>query len=154
MAQFVYTPAMNAIAAGTLPMNVATYKVMLVNASQALNKANQFVSTALTAAEIGSGGAVPGYVRGFGNSGRQAVSLSLTTASNTVECIISANITWNTIGGTVNDTIVGAALIKEIAPTDTTSLAIAYWDFSSPVTTNGSNVTITVNPAGNITFTT
>lgn len=154
MAQFVYTSAMNAIAAGTLPMNVATYKIMLVNSSQAAFKADTIVSTHLSTVEIGSGGAVPGYTRGYGGGGRQAVSLSLTTASNTVECIISANITWNTIGGTVNDTIVGAALIKEVAPTDTTSLCIAYWDLTTPVTTNGSNFTITVNPAGNITFTT
>lgn len=153
MASFVYKPAMSAIAAGTLPMNTSTYKVMLVNASQAANKANQFVSTSLTAAEIGSGGAVTNYVRGWGGSGRKSVSLSLNTSSNIIQCIISANIVWTSLGGAVNDTIVGAALIKEIT-NDAASLCIAYWDFSSSVPTNGSDFTITVSGTGNITFTT
>ncbi len=151
---FVYTPAMNAIAAGTLPMNVATYKVMLLNAAQTANKADQFVSTHLSGAEIGSGGAVTNYTRGYGGSGRKAVSLSLSTVTtNPVGVIISANIVWSALGGAVNDTIVGAALVKEIT-NDAASLCIAYWDISPSVTTNGSDFTITVSGTGNITFTT
>lgn len=155
MANFIYTPAMNSIVAGTLPLNVATYKVMLLNTVQTTtsNQSTQFVSTSLGAVEIGSGGAVDNYTRGFGGSGRKTVSLSLTAVTtNPVGVIISANITWTALGGTTNDTIRGCALIKEVT-TDADSPCIAYWDISPAVTTNGSNFTITVTPAtGNISF--
>lgn len=146
---------MNAIASGTLPMNVATYKVILLRAAQTANKADQFVSTHLTGDEIGAGGAVTNYARGYNGAGRKAVSLSVSpvVTTNPVGVIISANIVWTALGGAVNDTIVGAALIKEIT-NDAASLCIAYWDISPSVTTNGSDFTITVSGTGNITFTT
>lgn len=160
MANFIYTPAMNSIVANTLSLNVASttagYKVMLLNALQTTttNQSTQFVSATLGPSEIGSGGAVDNYARGFGGAGRKAVTLSLTAVTtNPVGVIFSGgDITWSVLGGTTNDTIRGCALIKEVT-TDADSPCIAYWDISPAVATNGSDFKITVTPGtGNIRF--
>lgn len=155
MANFIFTPAMNLVVAGSLPLNTSTYKVMLLNAALTTgsNQANTAVSSFDTN-EIGTTiNPVDNYGRGFNGNGRKVVTLSLTSnTTNPVGVIFSANITWTALGGTINDTIRGCALIKEVT-TDADSIPIAYWDISPAVTTNGSNFTITITPTtGNISF--
>lgn len=155
MASFVYTAAMQKMLlnGSVLPMdNTKTYKLMLVTSSQAAYKADTVVSTHLTGAEL----SVSGYVGTYGGAGRKGAIFSSTSpaiASNVVQIIFNAStIVWTALG--TGGTIVGVALIYETGGSDATSIPIAYWDLSSNLTTNGSDITLTLSATGNIQITT
>lgn len=154
MAGTLYTDAVRQMIKTTnLPMDVATYKIMLVNASYS-NVQSETTCSNLGTHELGELGAVSGYTRGFGNAGRKAVSLSLSVVTTVVRCIISANVVWTALGSaTGGEVIAGAALIKEVT-SDALSIPIAFWPISPTVATNGSDFTITVDATGNIKFNT
>jgi len=92
-----------------------------------------------------------GYTGGFGGGGRKSASITLTeqTANNRVVTIIS-NLTWSALGGATNNTLGFAVWLREVT-NDAASIPIAYLAFSSNVTTNGSDITVSFDATnGNV----
>lgn len=84
-----------------------------------------------------------GYTGGFGGAGRQTLASKTVTeddVNNQVE-FDAADITLSSVGGVTNDTIGAFAIIKEIT-NDAASPVIAIVELATPITTNGSDVSI------------
>lgn len=154
MAGFVYDQAMGDIATGTINLSSDTLKLMLVTTAYTAAKSDTVVGSAAGtphAAEISA----TNYTSGYGGAGRKSMarSISVDSSANVVRVIFSGNAVWTALGGASNATIHAAVLIKEITD-DGASRLIAYFPLASDLTTNGSDVTLTVDGTnGNITFT-
>lgn len=126
---------------GTIDMDSATLKLLLVTASYTPNPDHTFVDV---------GGAndvidhelngVANYTRGWAGAGRKSVVCTMQTnnTSDRVDIAIPDQ-TWTALG--TGATIAGAVLIKEGASNDTTSQLIAYFGLT-PTPTNGGDVTL------------
>ena len=141
MASFVYDYAAQAILNGTLKLYSDTTKVMLVNSGYTPAKSDHYV----TASGAGTNEiTATNYTRGYGGAGRLALTPTISVDTSTNMGYVSfTNLTWSSLGGATNDTVVGAIVIKEGTSDDTTSLLIAYWQLTS-TPTNGSNFTLTM----------
>lgn len=151
MPAFVYDAAMADVASGALNLATDVLKLMLVTSSYTATKSDTVVSQA-SGAEI----VATNYTGGFGGSGRKSAPRTITTdtTNNVVRMIFSGNAVWPALGGATNATIAAALLVKEAGAADSTSRLVAYFPLSSPLTTNGSDITLTVDATlGNITFT-
>jgi hypothetical protein len=139
MASFVYNKAALLLANGGIDLDTDALKVMLIKSTYSpANHNDAFVSTNLTANEI----------VGFGGAGRKAAGTVTASQDNTLPGakLVFGNLTWTAIGGTTNDTIGGAALIKEVT-SDAASIPIAYWDIAD-TPTNGGDFTLTMDASG------
>lgn len=83
-----------------------------------------------------------GYTGGFSGAGRKSATITLTeqTASNRVVAIIT-DLTWSALGGASNNTLAYAVWLREIT-NDASSVPLAALQFSSNVTTNGSDIAV------------
>lgn len=155
MAGTLYAGAVSSMVTGGLPMNVATYKLMFVNANYTFAVTETAVTT-LATHELGENGNVSGYTKGFNGAGRHAITVatSIGASTNIVKVVLSgAGLVWTALGtATGGETIAGVALIKE-SVNDAGSTPICFWPVTPAITTNGSDVTISAAPNGNITFT-
>lgn len=81
-----------------------------------------------------------GYTGAFGGAGRKAATVTLTeqTANNRVVTIIT-DLTWTTLGGATNNTLGYAVWLREIT-NDASSVPLAFLNFASNITTNGSDI--------------
>lgn len=150
MASFVYNNAVKLVGDGTLKAS-DTLKVMLIKSTYTpANHNDTVVSTNLGANEL----VATNYVGGFGGAGRKTVAVTNSTdnALPGAKWVI-ATPTWTALGGAANDTIGGAALIKEVT-NDAASIPVAFWDLVD-TPTNGSDITLTMDGTnGNVQFTT
>lgn len=95
-----------------------------------------------------------GYTGGFNGADRLTTAITITeqTGSNRVVAI-GVDQTWTAIGGGTNNTLEGVAWIFEIT-NDAASLPICYLVFTSPLTTNGSDILVDYDGTnGNLRFT-
>lgn len=129
---------------GTINIDTATVKLMLIDNGYSFNPDEDTVNAALTAAEL----SCTNYTGAYGGGGRKTVAIALQTndTSNRVDIELNggADLTWTSLGGAANDTIGGAALIYETGGSDATAIPIAFFDFSPDVPTNGSDITLDI----------
>ncbi len=83
-----------------------------------------------------------GYTGAFGGAGRKSATVTLTeqTANNRVVTIFT-DLTWTALGGATNNTLGYAVWLREVT-NDGASIPLAYLNFSSNLTTNGSDVLV------------
>lgn len=83
----------------------------------------------------------PDYTGGFAGAGRKTATVtSQQNNTNNERDWAIADLTWNTLGGAVNNTLGGCAVVWENT-NDAGSTPIAFLDFTD-FTTNGSDVTL------------
>jgi hypothetical protein len=138
MASYVYNRAKQQIAAGTMNLDTDLLKVLLVTA-EAGSVDSDFVSTVATSEAVPTN-----YTRKTANIYNVAES----DASDRAEVLIS-DITWTSLGGAVNSTIVGAILYKSEGAGDAASTVICFWDITD-TPTNGGDFTLQMSNDGNI----
>lgn len=122
---------------GAVDLDTDTLKLMLIKSGYSFDPDQTDVTT-LAASECDA----TNYAGGFGGGGRKTVTVTSqqNNTNNEYDWAI-ADLTWTALGGAANNTLIGAALIKEIT-NDAGSLPIAYFEFGSSFTTNGSDVTL------------
>lgn len=150
MASFAFNHAATLIANDTINLLSDTIKAMLVDATYAPDRDDDFVSDALHNA-AGHELSGTGYVGGFGGSGRKTLASKTITESDANDRaeFAAANVTWTALNA---GTIGGIVLIKEVT-NDAASLLIAFLD-PADLVTNGGDVTATWAAAGLIDFST
>jgi hypothetical protein len=134
-----------------------SFKIMLCTSAYTPNNDDDFVDTGgagdAESAEI----TATNYARGWGGAGRKSVTLTVTEQDASNRAVIKiTSPTWTALGGAVNDIAITAVLIIEGGANDTTSIIVAAFDYTTtPIQTNGSDVTLTMDATdGNIRFTT
>lgn len=149
MANFLYNTAAKEIHDGTLNLLSDTIKVMLVNSSYTPDRDHDVVDAGGANDPVDAEITATNYEKGWGGSGRKALTSKAITVNKTDDRseFDAADVTWTALGGTTNDTVVGAILIKEGASNDTTSRLIAYVDLTD-TPTNGGDFTIVWNTGG------
>jgi hypothetical protein len=83
-----------------------------------------------------------GYTGGFAGAGRKSATITLTeqTANNRVVTILT-DLTWTALGGASNNTLGYAVWLREVT-NDAASTPLSFLQFSSNVTTNGSDILV------------
>lgn len=150
MVSHMYGPSSELIAEQGLDLLVDVIKVGLSNATHVPNKDDQFLDDLGADDFIDGELSGPGYVAGFGGSGRLTLA-SKTGVYDTVNDrweFDAADVTWTAINA---GTIVQASLLKEIT-NDAASPIIANVDVADTVT-NGGDVTIQWDAEGILQFT-
>lgn len=149
-----FSNGVEAILNGTIDMDTTELKLMLVQDTFTFDPDDQFVDDGdandLASHECNA----TGYTGGFAGADRNVCAVTVTeqTANNRVVCIPTDE-TYSAIGGAANNTLEGAALIREIT-NDAASIPIAWLEFTATVTTNGSDITVDNDGTnGNIRFT-
>lgn len=142
MASKVYQEGIRRILDGTIDLDTATLKLMLVKSTYTPNADHDHVDdiTEITATN---------YAGGFGGAGRKTatVAISIDNTNNKVIVTISDQ-TWSTLGGATNDTISGVALVYPGA-SDAAGYPIAFFEHSGGnITTNGGDFTEDFAAAG------
>jgi hypothetical protein len=134
MASGPYTQGLLNIFNGTIDPDTTPLKFILLKNTYVFDRNHNFVDS-LSASEL----AATGYTGGFGGAGRKAAAVTVTrqTASNRV-VLIFTDPTWTALGGAVQDTVGGIALIREIT-NDASSIPIAFFDVTD-TPTNGSDI--------------
>lgn len=147
MASFVYDIGMRAMTDGTIAIGTTTLKVMLIKSTYTSSAATDTNLTNLNTNEI----VATNYTGGFNGAGRKAVTATAATTA-TGSKVTFSNLTWTALGGTTNDTVGAAVLVKEVT-TNADSLPVAYWDIAD-TPTNGSDFTLSFDGTnGNLRFT-
>ncbi len=138
-----YTQGLLKIADGTIDLDTAVIKVMLVTAAYTFDKAHDQVSD-ISAQEI----VATNYAGGFGGAGRKTVSITMqkNDADGRVDIAIG-DVTYTALGGAVNDTPAAVVVIFETGGGDATSIPIAYLDHAD-TPTNGGNLTLDMAALG------
>lgn len=154
MASFAYHKAIEEIITGVIVPGTTTLKIMLVNSTYTPNKDDLVVDAGGASDAADAEITATNYTSGWGGSGRKTATItSADDATNDRAVLIIADVTWTSLGGAANDTVVGAILIKEGGANDTTSRLIAYFDVTD-TTTNGGDMTLDFDGTnGNIRFT-
>jgi len=148
MANAMYTRGISKIMDGTLNLDTATLKVMLVDSGYTFDKDHDFIS---------SGAGTPGgeelsgtgYTAGFGGAGRKTIAntaVAIDDTNNRAE-LDGDDVAWTAI----NAGTAAAAIIVVEVTNDTDSYLVAYIDTASPafpIVTNGGDVTIQWNAEG------
>lgn len=96
-----------------------------------------------------------GYTGGFGGAGRKAATVSLTETSGTKVVNVFTDLTWTGLGGASNNTLGFAVWLREVT-NDAASIPLAFFSFTSNVTTNGSDILVdfaTSGAGGNVSWT-
>lgn len=137
MASGAYSRGVLKILDGTIDMDTTALKCGLAKSSYAPDPDESSLSTFAS-----SEADCTGYTGGFSGAGRKSATIILTeqTASNRVVTIIG-DLTWTALGGATNNTLGYEVLLREIT-NDAASVPIAYLQFTSNVTTNGSDIAV------------
>lgn len=144
MASGAYQSGISKILDGTIDLDTTALKIMLLSSEYTYNPDHDFVDD-LTA---GSGEVnATNYTGGFGGGGRKAATVSISIDNTNNKVIVAfTDLTWTAIGGATNDTIAGAALIREIT-NDAASIPLVFFDFTD-LSTNGGDFTLDFAAAG------
>jgi N-methylhydantoinase B/oxoprolinase/acetone carboxylase alpha subunit len=162
MASGWYTNGLLQCMNGAIDLDTTSLRLMLVDTVYTYNPDHTVVddgttnATCLKAKEITATNYVPGY--GSGSRNTPTITMQANATANRFEAALTD---WviAALGGAVNATIGGVALIKEGGANDTTSVPIAFFDLSAAgpgggaLTTNGSPVTVdfaTLGAGGNL----
>jgi hypothetical protein len=139
MASGAYQNGISKILDGTIDLDTAVLKIMLLKSTYTYDPDHAAVSS-LT--EITG---VANYTGGFGGAGRKTatVAISLDNTNNKV-IVTFTDLTWTALG--TGDTIGGAALVREIT-NDAGSIPVVFFDFTD-IPTNGGDVTLDFAAAG------
>lgn len=137
MASGAYSRGIHSVNNGTIDLDTTATKIGLAKSAYAPDPDESSLST-FAASEADA----TGYTGGFGGGGRKAATITLTeqTANNRDVAIIG-DLTWTALGGGTNNTLRYAVWLREIT-NDAASVPIAYLQFTSDVTTNGSDITV------------
>jgi len=138
---------------GTIDLLTDTVRAMLVTSVYVANPDDDFVDAGGVADPIDAEISVVGYVPGFGGAGRRTLASKTIVeddANNRAEFSCAA-LLWSALGA--GATIAALIFFKNGTVDDTTSKLIGYVDQPTgasgfPITTNGSDVTITPNAEG------
>lgn len=155
MASFFYNKAVQEILNGTINLDTDTLKVMLVDSTYTPNRDDDVVDAGGGSDAADAEITATNYTAGWGGAGRKTASITISEQDANDRAIgVLSDITWTALGGAVNDTVVGAILIKEGGANDTTSRLIVYWDLTDTAT-NGGDFTLTMDATdGNLRATT
>jgi hypothetical protein len=137
MASGAYSRGVLKVLDGTIDLDTTATKVGLAKSTYAPDPDEASLTTFAS-----SEADATGYTGAFGGAGRKAATVTLTeqTASNRVVSIIG-DLTWTALGGATNNTLGFAVWLREIT-NDAASVPIAYFQFTSNVTTNGSDILV------------
>jgi hypothetical protein len=144
MASGAYQYGISKILDGTIDLDTTALKVMLLSTEYTYNADHDGVDDLTT----GSGEvSATNYTGGFNGAGRKSatVAISVDNTNNKVICTFT-DLTWTSLGGAANDTVAGAALIREIT-NDAASIPIVFFDFTD-VASNGGDFTLDFAAAG------
>jgi hypothetical protein len=149
MASGLYNKSLKEILDRTLDITTGC-KVMLVKAGYTYDPDHDVVDPSVGSNEI----VATGYTAGWGGAGRMAATITFEEQDANNRAVVKiANLTWTALGGTTNDTIGAAILVKEGATNDTNTKLIAYLDVTD-TPTNGGDVTLSFDATnGNIQIT-
>jgi hypothetical protein len=149
MASGAYSRGVLNVLNGTIDLDTTTTKVGLAKSTYSPDPDESSLTTFAS-----SEADCTGYTGGFAGAGRKTATVTLTeqTASNRVVGIIG-DLTWTGLGGASNNTLGFAVWLREIT-NDAASVPLAYLQFSSNVTTNGSDVQVDFDDTnGNVRWT-
>lgn len=142
MASTAYSNGVENILNGTIDLDTSALKSMLLKNTYPEDPDQAFVDDG-SANDLASHECdATGYTGGFAGADRLTTTVTITeqTTNNRVVTIF-ADKTWTAIGGAANNTLEGVALIREIT-NDAASIPICFLLFSSPLTTNGSDILV------------
>src|ERR1051325_2967122 len=148
MSYILYTPAKRKILDGTIKLYSDTLKMMLLTSPYTPGAKDDLLDMAGTNDAHAAETVATNYTGGFGGSGRK----TLTTVAFSIDATNHKAywscdpITWSTLGGVTNETIVAGVVIKEVTD-DAHSLPILYADIADFLT-NGSDLTLTPDSTG------
>ena len=148
MADFVYNTGANDIGMDQIidVITDALLKAMLVTSSYVADRDDDVVDAAGANDAIDHELSGTGYTGGFGGSGRKVLaskSLTVDKANNRVE-FDCADIVWTAINaGTPSQMLI----IRELTD-DTATRLVSHHDSGFPVTTNGGDLTVTIDAEG------
>ena len=127
---------------GTHPLNAATVKALLLTDSYTFDPDHGNVSTIATGNEL----SVTNYTGGAGGSGRKTLTASFGAGPNNTNNRVDVgfdDVTWSSLGGTVDDTITGLVVYIHLSGSDDTqNIPLAYYEIlggGSGYLTNGSD---------------
>jgi hypothetical protein len=135
MASGAYSRGIHSINTGVVDGDTTATKIGLGISTYAPNPDEANLSTFAT-----SEATATGYTGGFAGAGRKAATVSFTeqTANNRDVAIVT-DLTWTALGGATNNTLAYAVWLREVT-NDAASIPLAYLNFASNLTTNGSDV--------------
>jgi hypothetical protein len=139
----VYQAGKLAFAAGTITWVGSTLKVMLLTSAYVYSPNENFVSAALTAAEVTGAG----YTGGYGGAGRIAIP-SKALARNDANGLIEHDagpVTWASLNV---GSVAACAIIFETGGSDATALPIVYINGGFPLASAGGPFTLTPAATG------
>lgn len=147
MASVVATNALVECMKGTLDLDGSTLKIMLLKSTYTPNPDHKFVSD-LTPATYECN--ATNYTGGYNGAGRKTLSgLTVTEDTTNNRAVFDAAdpSNWTALGGTTDNTLQYAAIIKEIT-NDAASLVVAVLDFGTTFTTNGGDFGVSFSASG------
>jgi len=135
MASGAYSRGVLSVLNGTVDLDTTAIKVGLAKDTYTPDPDESSLTT-FAAAEANC----TGYTGGFAGAGRKSATITLSeqTANNRVVTILS-DLTWTALGGATNNTLRYAVVLREVT-NDAASIPIAFLQFTSDLTTNGSDV--------------
>lgn len=137
MASQAYSRGVLKILDGTIDTDTTATKIGLAKSTYSPNPDESSLTTFAS-----SEADCTGYTGGFGGAGRKSATITLTeqTASDRVVTIFT-DLTWTALGGASNNTLRYAVWLREIT-NDASSVPLAFLQFTSDVTTNGSDILV------------
>ena len=144
MAASWYTTGLKECLDGTIDLVNDTIKLMLVKDGYDLvfDSDQTFVDDGGANDPLSYECDATGYTGGHGGADRldpTTIAVHANLTDDRVDIVIS-DVTWPAIGGASNNDLCGAVLYKEGASADTTARLIAYFEFTSVITTNGGDI--------------
>lgn len=132
-----YSRGVHSINNGTIDADTTATKIGLAVSTYAPDPDESSLTTFAS-----SEATCTGYTGGFAGAGRKSATITLTeqTANNRDVGIIT-DLTWTGLGGATNNTLAYAVWLREVT-NDAASIPIAYLNFASNLTTNGSDVLV------------
>lgn len=146
MASRFFRKARLAIVNGTIALPSDTLQVMLVDDTYAPAAGDEFVDDGSANDPASHEISTTGYVGGYSGNGRRTITgktFQEDTSNDRIEFVF-ADVTYSALA--TGATIGGAVLHKRGSSDDTTGRLIAFYDLAN-TPTNGSDVTIDVDPS-------
>jgi hypothetical protein len=158
MANFIYNTALGEIIAGTIDLVADTIKVIPVTSTYVANRDDDVADAGGASDVVDAEIVATNYTGGWGGAGRKTLASKTLTVDKTNDRVEfnCAAFSWTALGGATNATIAAYVVVKEGGANDTTTRLIAYIDTLAsgtlPLTTNGSDLTVTPNAEGLLQF--
>lgn len=150
-----YTTGLKEVVDGTIRLGTDTLKLMLVNDDYVFDSELDAIDNSEDDTSDPSFCELDAtnYTAGHGGAGRKTATISVEAdKTEGLARVVIGDVTWTALGGTTNDVIGGAILVKENA-NDAAARPIAFFEVSD-LPTNGGDITLdfAASGTGNITF--